>query len=459
MKKFVFNPRELLYRKRHLNEVAHTTLNPEGPGFVQIHLVPPRFDRKGQPSLAFLNGSYIVPLMPSAAILLNEFIKEVNAYAGHPMSPAQLDEAVRRTMVSMRKLFPRTKVEQFKSDLMTMIDVFCKIAYGQKPEVEIGYMSIGEYAPHMRAPHRMDLMVSSMMKYGKWNCNQKCAICYACNEPLAAVPEIGTNKWCEILDKCREVGIPQVTFTGGEPTMRDDLVELVEHARWFVTRLNTNGIRMTPQLCHQLYDASLDNVQFTLYATDAKVHQHLVRTGNYEQTIAGIKNALGVGLSTSINTPLCATNWMYYLDTLKAVHEWGVRYVTCSGIIPTGNGSDPAAQTVTPIEKSELLKVLRAAAEYCAKLEMEITFTSPGQLSEEELHSVGLTTPTCGACLSNMAITPNGQVIPCQSWLHEGAQLGDFLTTPWEQIWDSPRCKAQREFASRCTGTCALAGK
>lgn len=40
-------------------------------------------------------------------------------------------------------------------------------------------------------------------------------------------------------------GIPQLTFTGGEPTMRNDLVSLVHAAQWFVTRLNTNGRMLT----------------------------------------------------------------------------------------------------------------------------------------------------------------------------------------------------------------------
>ena len=65
----------------------------------------------------------------------------------------------------------------------------------------------------------------------------------------------GKKKWKEILDKCREIGIPQVTFTGGEPTMRDDLFELIKYGRWFVTRLNTNGIKLTKEYCAGLKEA------------------------------------------------------------------------------------------------------------------------------------------------------------------------------------------------------------
>lgn len=62
----------------------------------------------------------------------------------------------------------------------------------------------------------------------------------------------------------------------GEPTLRADLVELVDAAQWFVTRLNTNGRLLTPMLCQKLYDASLDSVQVTLYSRDPATHNALV---------------------------------------------------------------------------------------------------------------------------------------------------------------------------------------
>ena len=67
----------------------------------------------------------------------------------------------------------------------------------------------------------------------------------------------------------------------------------------------------------------------------------------------------------------------------------------------------------------------------------------------------GLSTPTCGACLSNMAITPGGNVVPCQSWLC-GCDLGSFLDRDWEKIWYSGKCENRRYFSALMTGTCPL---
>ena len=57
-----------------------------------------------------------------------------------------------------------------------------------------------------------------------------------------------------------------MTFTGGEPTMREDLLNSIRYARWFISRLNTNGIRLTEDYCRKLREAELDSVQITFYS-------------------------------------------------------------------------------------------------------------------------------------------------------------------------------------------------
>ena len=89
---------------------------------------------------------------------------------------------------------------------------------------------------------------------------------------------------------------------------------------------------------------------------------------------------------------------------------------------------------------------------------MEINFTSPGCVSEEKLSNLGLEIPACGACLSNMAITPDGNVVPCQSWLNENSSLGNILTKKWKKIWNNPQCKMQRKISAKMNYSCPLRG-
>ena len=445
---------ERRYRRRHLECVRHITLDPKGRGVLRIHMIPPRQDADNAPFLLLLNGSRLVPLNLSWAILLANFMDRLEPFTGVEIAESDWTAMAAGAVAETHKTYPFTSKEQLSDDLATMIRSLVAIARGQEPEAEVAPLTLGEYAPEMTAPHRMDLMVSAMTRGGAWHCNQKCLHCYAAGQPLSDTPELTTAQWKEILAKLRAANVPQVTFTGGEPTLRADLVELVEVAQWFVTRLNTNGRLLTPELCRRLYDASLDSVQVTLYSHDPAVHNALVGAEGFDDTVAGIRNAVAAGLSVSVNTPLCSLN-TDYAATVRFVHELGVRYVTCSGLIPSGSAEGAESQA-TRLTEEQLTDVLRRAVTVAEELGMEMDFTSPGWLKEETLRSMGLTlVPSCGACLSNMAIAPDGGVIPCQSWL-SSQPLGNILADDWDKIWQSERCAAIRAKSAKMEQLCQL---
>ena len=445
---------ERRYRRRHLECVRHITLDPKGRGVLRIHMIPPRQDADNAPFLLLLNGSRLVPLNLSWAILLANFMDRLEPFAGLEITESDWNAMAAGAVAETHKTYPFTSKEQLSDDLATMIRSLVAIARGQEPEAEVAPLTLGEYAPEMTAPHRMDLMVSAMTRGGAWHCNQKCLHCYAAGQPLSDTPELTTAQWREILSKLRAANVPQVTFTGGEPTLRADLVELVEVAQWFVTRLNTNGRLLTPELCRRLYEASLDSVQVTLYSHDPAVHNALVGAEGFDDTVTGIRNAVAAGLSVSVNTPLCSLN-TDYAATVRFVHELGVRYVTCSGLIPSGS-AEGAESRATRLTEEQLTDVLRRAVTAAEELGMEMDFTSPGWLKEETLRSMGLTlVPSCGACLSNMAIAPDGGVIPCQSWL-SSQPLGNMLTDDWDKIWQSQRCAAIRAKSAKMEQLCQL---
>jgi len=293
------------------------------------------------------------------AMMLAELIKETNRFAGKEISEVDIWKILARATGNVRNILPFFSRSRIKGDMETIYTTIRQIAFREEVTTDVHFMSIGDYAPFMKAPHRMDLMVSAMTKNGKWHCNQKCVHCYAAGQTLSDEPELPTEAWKEILDRCRSAGIPQVTFTGGEPTMREDLFELIRRARWFISRLNTNGIRLTPDYCRKLHEAELDSVQITFYSCDPEVHNKLVGAPQFANTAAGIDNALAEGLSVSINTPLCTLN-RDYLKTLEYLHERGVIYVTCSGLITTGSAAQAPSEALQ-LTGPELEQILYGA--------------------------------------------------------------------------------------------------
>ena len=246
------------------SEVLHTTLNPDGPGAIRIHLIPPKPEEDTlNPSVAIINGTDILPVNFIWAVMLAELIRETNRFDGRAIGEMDIQSILERTAGNVKQILPLYSLDRITRDLQTIYTTISQIAYREEVTTDVYFMSIGEYAPLMQAPHRMDLMVSAMTKGGRWHCNQKCVHCYAAGQTLSGEEELSTADWKRILDACRSAGIPQVTFTGGEPTMREDLIELIQHARWFISRLNTNGIRLTPAYCKKLRQTELDSVHVT----------------------------------------------------------------------------------------------------------------------------------------------------------------------------------------------------
>lgn len=444
---------KLAQYKEYKNGITHCTFDPEGPGVVRIHLVPPKFRLLGNSAyIVILNGYYLLPIGYSWAVVLSAFMNEVNLFDGRTITDEEGDAIIERTVKNVRNVYSSMPKDVIREDLWEMLRVIFAVARGNDPEVEIERLSIRAYGKNMTAPHRMDLMVSAMTDAeGRWKCNQRCTFCYAAGQAKGCTRELTADEWCRAIDRLWDAGVPMVTFTGGEPTMRDDLCELVAHAKKFVTRLNTNGVRLTWELATGLRSAGLDSVQVTLYSHDEAVHNELVGCDGFRSTVDGIRNAVDAGLDISVNTPLCKKN-ADYVKTLEFVRSLGVRFATASGLICTGMAGVNHGEY--DLGGDELYGIIKDAKEFCNANEMELDFTSPGLIPKDLLESIGMNVPMCGAALSNMAIAPDGTVVPCQSWLDSDAGLGNILTDRFKDIWNADKCKALRKMSDEEALSC-----
>jgi MoaA/NifB/PqqE/SkfB family radical SAM enzyme len=441
--------------------VAHCTFDPDGPASVRLHLVPPKARLfSDPPSLLIINGYYFLPIGHSWATVLRIFFDELVALCptNREISPEEIEAIEKQTIKRVQKHYPKTEADRILRDLREIVTLAVRIAQNEDVPKEAGEgMGLEEYLKHASGPQRMDLVVAPMSVKGKRLCQLNCACCYAdCKELMDVEKQLSTYDWMTIIDKCKEVGIPMLTFTGGEPLTRPDIVELVQHANWFVTRINTNGYVLTTELAKKLRDASLDGIQITLYSKDPEIHDLLVgRVGAWEKTVQGIKNAVEAGLGVAVNTPLMEKN-KNYGDTMRFLNEIGVHCLSCSGLIPTG-GAEEQIAIGNALTSTQLKEVLAEAMLVREELGMDLSFTSPGWLTSEDIEEIDLpSTPVCGACFSNMAIAPNGDVVPCQSWL-SGLRFGNMLTDKWSKIWKNPVCRQIRTKKAN-KPQCALKG-
>jgi radical SAM protein with 4Fe4S-binding SPASM domain len=330
---------------------------------------------------------------------------------------------------------------------------------GACPIHDLNLELIPPFSSKPSAPYRMDLAIT-------YRCNNDCSHCY--NARSRDYPELSTKNWFQILDLLWEIGIPHIVFTGGEPTLRADLPDLIAHAEHNgqITGINTNGRRLSDRhYVDSLVNAGLDHVQITLESHNPNIHDAMVNArGAWKQTIAGIQNALETPLYVMTNTTMLSNNSPYLKQTLEFLASIGVPTIGLNALIYSGNG----CSVNTGIAESELTSLLDIARVIVSEHDQRLIWYTPTQYCNFDPMQLELGVKGCTAAMYNMCIEPNGDVIPCQSYYQT---LGNILITHWTNIWNHDLSISLRErknipekcmvcsLVSECGGGCPLVMK
>jgi len=399
-------------------------LREDSGGKSRLHL---RVDPDGRGAL-IVNASRIMHLNPTAALMALLVLE------------GKTDQESIRAITS-RYSVSRKQASQDLSGFLLQFEELIR-PDGACPVHELELETVMPFSARPTAPYRMDLAVT-------YRCNNDCAHCYNIEHPPLFSPagdsqkgELGAADWKRILDHAWELGIPHVVFTGGEPTLRRDLPELIAYAeaKGQITGLNTNARRLADEtFVKELLDAGLDHVQITLESCAPEVHDEMVRAkGAFKQTVQGLKNALATRLFVMTNTTMLRTNVHTIPDTLDFLADLGVPTVGLNALIYSGHGLTVGAG----LPESDLAPLLEIARSKTEARGQKLIWYTPTQYCQFDPLQLGLGIKGCTAALYNMCIEPNGAVLPCQSYYHS---LGNFLTDPWDSIWNHDLAVRLRE--------------
>ena len=313
--------------------------------------------------------------------------------------------------------------------------------------------SIG--ADDFPAPYRMDLALT-------YKCQNDCGHCYLERNDKK---ELRLEDWKDIITKLWQLGIPHVVFTGGEPTLYEGIEQLVAKSEEFgqVTGMITNGRNLRREgYLKDLVSKGLDHVQITILSHRESVHDKLVGCkGAWKETIEGLRVALEEDLYVSTNTTIMRTNFEDIEETMRYLVALGVRNIAFNGIIRSGKGEETEG-----IDYSELSMILTKVKAIAGEKGVNMIWYSPTPYCEFNPINYGLGIKQCTACSLNMAIEPDGTVIPCQSYYEP---LGNIIQDPWDKIWNHDLCKRIRgrkyldgecldcRLSDVCGGGCPLA--
>ena len=154
-----------------------------------------------------------------------------------------------------------------------------------------------------------------------WSITERCnSSCQYCNVGRTESPELSTGQVIDIIDSLKSLGTKLIKFTGGEPLLREDIVEIINHthSRGFVVILSTNGI-LFPEKIKKI--KKLDGVTFSLDGPE-EIHDRIRGRGSYEKTIEAIKTAKDKRIPISISATLNSLN----LESIDHLLDCGKRF-------------------------------------------------------------------------------------------------------------------------------------
>ncbi len=359
---------------------THTFQSRPGDPSLRLHL---RLLKDGS-GLLVVNAATVLHLNPTAAEFALHMIKDT--------SPEEVSRQVaNRYRISMSGA--HKDYMDFRDRLQTLIN---------SPDLDpTTFLDMQRIAPHshdLTAPLRLDCALTYRLPPGA----------DASLAPTKRVDrELTTAEWETVMDKAWAAGIPHITFTGGEPTLRDDLPALIGHAEKVgqVAGLLSDGLKLADKAYLQtLLQTGLDHLLFILDPANPASWR-------------GLETVMPEDLYTTVHLTVTPQNVNTAGEILERLAGLQVKSISLGA------------------SESSLHEALHALHNKASSLGLTLRWDLPVPYSAENpvAHETIEDDVPSGAGKAWLYVEPDGDVLPTQG--EADKILGNFLRDPWEKIY------------------------
>ena len=338
------------------------------------------------------DGSGIFILNASTVLQLNATAAE---YAYHFIRGTEPEEAVKQ--IASRYRVSRDLALQDYEDFLDRIESLIST-----PDLDpVSFLDFERIAPHsadLTSPLRLDCALTYHLRSDS---NAEYA-------PVKYVDrELTTDEWRLILDKAWQAGIPHITLTGGEATLREDLPDLIAHAEknGQVCGLLTDGLQLLDKnYLDLLLQTGLDHILFLLQSEN-------------ERSWTALEKVMAEDIFVTVHLTLNQKNIGNAEQVLDRLAKFNVTSLS---------------MTSSDASLGDTFDALRDKA---AELGLTLRFDLPVPYSEYNpvVYEAAEDAIPEGAGRAWLYVEPDGDVLPSQG--HSNKVLGNLLRDEWKTIY------------------------
>lgn len=283
-----------------------------------------------------------------------------------------------------------------------------------------------------RARYGLPLAVLAELTH---RCPLQCSYCSNPVELESASRELTTEDWLHIIDELADIGVLQIHFSGGEPTVRKDLVTLVAHARarGMYSNLITSAVLLPRDRLVELADAGLNHVQISVQGADVATAERIGGLRNaHAKKLQAAQWVKELDLPLTVNAVMHRQNLAQLPQIIDLAVELKAERIEVASVQYYGWAlKNRAALMPSRAQMEEATATVMAAR---ARLHgtLEIDYVVPDYYAERPKQCMG------GWGRQFFTISPSGKVLPCHAAesitglefdvLKKGVKLAD--------IWD-----------------------
>jgi len=269
--------------------------------------------------------------------------------------------------------------------------------------------------------------------------------CVYCSNPIDFAhtrDELSTDEWRCAFSEAAQLGVVQLHLSGGEPMLRDDLCELIQHARAcdLYTNLITGGTLIDEDKLRRFRDAGLDHIQLSIQGASLDAAEKVAGVRSHQKKLEVARLITAMGFPFTLNVVIHRLNIAEVPQLISLALELGAQRLELANTQFYAWGAENRRALMPTRE--QYLRAQEIAVDAIAKYRgiLEIAFVQNDYLSGEPKPCMG------GWGRSYMCINPAGEVLPCHAAkVIPGLNFESVRDRALSEIWrDSPGLNAFR---------------